>query len=129
MKIASNQGFAGKVMRDNDQYRLTDNENLKHLTVSLTEMKPMQSTNGHEHPGKEEVYFFTQGHGAILIKEPQSLPQLIPVVAGDVVAVPDGAFHKVVSGASGLVFTAVFEKYDRHAKNQFTMQPIHAGEP
>lgn len=113
MKVASNNGFIGKLMRDNEKYRLTDNEYLEHLTVSQTEMKPMQSTNGHAHPGKEEVYFFTQGHGTILIKDPSCEPQLISVVAGDVISIQANAFHKVASGASGLVFISVFEKYDR----------------
>lgn len=98
-----------ELMRSNDQYKLWDNKLLKNLTVSETRLNAGRSTNGHKHEGKEEVYIFTNGMGAILIDS-----QLLAVKAGDVISIPAGAFHKVVAGATQeLWFLSIFEAYQR----------------
>lgn len=95
-------------VKDNAQYVLRDNRDLKNLVVSETVMKPNQSTNGHKHEGLEEVYIFTGGSGAMLINYEMHI-----VSSGDIVSIPAGAFHKVRSGPQGLTFISIFEAYDR----------------
>lgn len=98
-----------ELIRSNNQYKLWDNTLLKNLTLSETQLRVGQSTNGHYHEGKEEIYFFTKGSGAILIAT-----QLLPVKAGDVVLIPAGAFHKVAASVDHeLWFLSVFESYQR----------------
>jgi mannose-6-phosphate isomerase-like protein (cupin superfamily) len=99
----------GNEIKNNDQYKLTDNRSLKTLVVSYTELKKGMSTNGHSHPGVEEVYIFTNGHGTIQVGT-----ALYPVEAGMTVSISDGDFHKVVSGTNtGLDFIAIFQSYER----------------
>lgn len=105
------EGFQikGTVVRDNEQYRLTDNRELKNLVVSRTELKARKSTNGHKHDGLEEVYIFTRGNGSMQIDD-----RLFAVCSGDVVIVPAGAFHKVAASVNGeLQFLAIFQAYER----------------
>lgn len=100
---------SGEPIRDNEQYRLYDNTFLKNLTVSMTVLKKRQSTNGHKHDGKEEVYIFTSGQGAIQIGD-----KLTSVEHGDIVSIPAGEFHKVIAvGSCDLEFISIFEAYTR----------------
>lgn len=110
MIIGSNYELTNaELIRKNAQYKLFDNKLLKNLTVSETKLNVGKATNGHRHDGKEEVYVFTNGQGAILIDT-----ELLPVKAGDVVIIPAGAFHKVVASATQeLWFLSVFESYQR----------------
>jgi len=110
MIIGSNYALKnGQLIRSTDKYKLWDVTLLKNLTISQTNLNKAHSTNGHKHDGKEEVYFFTNGEGAILIDS-----ELLPVKAGDVVIIPAGAFHKVVASATQeLWFLSVFEAYQR----------------
>jgi len=55
--------IGGVVVKDNETYKLKDNTLLNNLVVSSTDLKPYQSTNGHTHPGQEEVYYFVKGAG------------------------------------------------------------------
>ena len=59
----------GKLVKDNDQYELYDNDSLKRLIVSETRLRANRSTNGHRHKGQEEVYIFTSGKGKMEILE------------------------------------------------------------
>ena len=53
----------GEIVKDNDTYTLKDNTSLNNLVVSTTTLHPGKSTNGHSHPGKEEVYMIMSGSG------------------------------------------------------------------
>ena len=59
--------IGGEVIKDNEVYKLKDNTTLNNLVVSSTDMKPHQSTNGHTHPGQEEVYYFVKGNGIMSV--------------------------------------------------------------
>ncbi|MFQ5941266.1 MAG: cupin domain-containing protein [Nitrososphaerales archaeon] len=94
----------GRLVADNQRYTIYDlcvNE----LTISLTELKPMQETRGHSHMGAGEVYFFIDGRGRMQIdKEEYDLKK------GNFLLVPRGEFHKVTnSGKEKLIFVTVFE--------------------
>lgn len=109
MKIGSAFIINGETVRKNEQYTLTDSTHLSRLTVSRTYLKPNQSTNGHSHQGKEEVYIFTQGRGKIQIGQDAEPTHAI---VGDVFIIPDGEFHKVFASLTGLTFISIFEKYE-----------------
>lgn len=101
--------FKGELIRDNETYQVIDNETLKHLTLSKTILYPGKNTNGHSHPGKEEIYYFIGGHGFIQLDEYTQ-----NVKSGDVIMIKDGMFHKVYNnGDENLIFICVFEKYQR----------------
>jgi mannose-6-phosphate isomerase-like protein (cupin superfamily) len=97
--------IGGEVVKDNETYLLKDNTTLKNLILSSTRLYRGQSTRGHSHAGQEEVYFFIQGTGIIQINEEQ-----YRVNAGDVILIPDGAFHRVTNdGEMNLLFNCVFD--------------------
>lgn len=108
MKIGEAFNINGETIRDNNQYRLIDNRELKNLVVSQTHLYPSMSTNGHAHAGVEEVYVFTWGGGLMEVGD-----ATIQVHTGSVVVIPDGLFHRVHAGLSGLKFLAIFQKYER----------------
>lgn len=100
--------IGGEVVKDNETYLLKDNKTLKNLVLSSTKLYRNQSTRGHRHPGQEEVYFFVQGSGKMIVGEETSEP--FNVNPGDVVLIPDGAFHRVINdGEMNLVFNCVFD--------------------
>lgn len=102
--------IGGTTVKDNDTYVLKDNTLLKNLVVSSTHLKARQSTRGHRHPGQEEVYYFISGVGSIEIDE-----QSYIVAGGDVVLIPDGAFHKVHNTSPvPLYFVCVFQGTRNH---------------
>jgi oxalate decarboxylase/phosphoglucose isomerase-like protein (cupin superfamily) len=69
-----------------------------------------QSTRGHSHAGQEEVYFFVQGTGIMMVDE-----QRFRVNDGDIILIPDGAFHRVINdGEMDLVFNCVFDGKRNH---------------
>jgi mannose-6-phosphate isomerase-like protein (cupin superfamily) len=113
MKI-NTEDINGKIIRDTAVYQVIDNELLKNLTVSKTILHPGQKTTGHSHPGLEEVYFFIAGSGTIQLSN-DTVDQLIPVHAGDIVLIEDNMFHRVFNESVGndLEFICVFQKYDR----------------
>lgn len=100
----------GIVVKDTEVYTLEDNNLLENLTVSKTYLKPGQETRGHSHDEQEEVYFFIQGEGQMVLGE-----EKFDVEEGSVVLIPKGKFHKVInkSNAFPCIFVCVFEKYDR----------------
>lgn len=110
MKITTEQ-MKGTVIRDTDVYVVEDNTHLNNLTVSKTILHPGKETSGHSHPGLEEVYFFKCGTGTMQLDD-----ETFIVSAGDIILIPDGAFHKVFNNTgckSDLVFVCVFQKYNR----------------
>jgi len=100
----------GKLIKDNDQYELYDNNSLEHLVVSETRLRSGKSTNGHRHEDQEEVYIFTSGKGKMEIDHLE-----FEVNEGDVILVPGGAFHKVHNtGDFFLRFICIFEGKRSH---------------
>ena len=97
--------IGGKLVKDNAQYVLKDNKFLNSLVLSSTMLRANQQTNGHNHKGQEEIYFFISGQGTMTIDE-----RSFEVNKGDVVLIPDGAFHKVQNPTDiGLYFVCVFD--------------------
>ena len=83
-------GNDSKVVKQNETYTLIDNTNLNNLVVSKTILHPGKETGGHNHSGQEEVYIFTNGKGSMVVGS-----KTYSVSIGDIVLIPDGAFHKV----------------------------------
>lgn len=109
----SNFDIGGEVVKDNETYRLADNKTLKNLVLSQTILYPGQQTRGHRHAGQEEVYFFISGFGKMILGEEDSEP--FTVEFGDVVLIPDGAFHRVINDdRHNLVFNCVFDGKRNH---------------
>ena len=105
--------IGGEVVKDNETYLLKDNKTLKNLVLSSTKLYRGQSTRGHRHPGQEEVYFFVQGEGQMIVGNEDSEP--FRVSSGDVVLIPDGAFHRVINdGYQHLLFNCVFDGKRNH---------------
>ena len=105
--------IGGEVIKDNETYRLTDNKSLKNLVLSQTVLHRDQHTRGHRHPGQEEVYFFIRGNGKMRVGEETDQP--FPVVAGDVILIEDGVFHRVINdGDTDLIFNCVFDGKRNH---------------
>jgi len=103
------ENIGGELIKDNSTYTLKDNTHLNNLVVSSTNLKPYQSTNGHTHPGQEEVYYFVKGAGTMFL---DNVPKFVE--AGDVVLVEDGVHHKVSCGPEGLYFVCVFDGKRSH---------------
>lgn len=105
-----NFDVGGEVVKDNETYLLKDNRTLNNFVLSSTKLYRGQSTRGHNHPGQEEIYFFVQGTGIMQVDE-----ERYRVNAGDIVLVPDGAFHRVINdGEMHLVFNCVFQGKRNH---------------
>lgn len=100
----------GEVVKDNETYLLRDNRTLNNLVLSSTKLYRGQSTRGHSHAGQEEVYFFVQGTGIMYVDN-----ETFRVSPGDIIMIPDGAFHRVVNdGEMNLVFNCVFDGKRNH---------------
>tara|TARA_R110000737_G_scaffold296643_1_gene303260 strand:- start:105 stop:452 length:348 start_codon:yes stop_codon:yes gene_type:complete len=100
----SGDRFNGEVVKSNDTYTVIDYTELKSLVISQTTLFVGKNTTGHSHIGQEEVYFFTQGDGSLILDGLEFF-----VSAGDVWAIPDGAHHKVCNtGEDTMVFQCVF---------------------
>ena len=105
-----NHDIGGEVVKDNETYMLKDNKTLNNLVLSSTRLYRGQATRGHSHPGQEEVYFFVQGTGMMVVDE-----ERFRVIGGDVILVPDGAFHRVINdGEMNLLFNCVFDGKRNH---------------
>lgn len=105
--------IGGEVVKDNDTYLLKDNKTLKNLVLSSTKLYRGQSTRGHRHAGQEEVYIFVQGFGKMIVGDETDEP--FNVSPGDIVLIPDGAFHRVINdGEMNLVFNCVFDGNRNH---------------
>tara|TARA_R110002153_G_scaffold97910_1_gene232829 strand:+ start:580 stop:909 length:330 start_codon:yes stop_codon:yes gene_type:complete len=102
--------IGGDVIKDNEVYTLKDNTTLNNLVTSSTDMKPHKSTNGHSHPGQEEVYIFVKGSGTMYLDNVSR-----DVKRGDVVLIEDGVHHRVESDEDGLYFVCVFDGGRNHS--------------
>ena len=112
MKLSGSGGIfsvGGETVKRDERYHVRDNTFLKNLVVSSTGLYPGKSTSGHKHPGQEEVYLYQLGSGTMEIDDDK-----FPVVAGDIVLVPDGAFHRVHAGPEGCYFVCVFDGNRSH---------------
>ena len=102
--------IGGEVIKDNETYILKDNRILSNLILSSTDLNPGKSTRGHSHAGQEEVYFFVQGTGVMIVDD-----EKFRVASGDIILVPDGAFHRVINdGEMHLLFNCVFDGKRNH---------------
>jgi len=108
-----NNNVGGEVVKDNETYLLKDNKTLNNLVLSSTKLYRGQSTRGHRHAGQEEVYFFCHGWGQMIVGNEDSEP--FEVAPGDIVLIPDGAFHRVINtGDMHLIFNCVFDGTRNH---------------
>ncbi|MEC9205976.1 MAG: cupin domain-containing protein [Pseudomonadota bacterium] len=96
--------IGGIIAKEDERYVVKDNNLLKNLVVSSTDLKPMKSTSGHKHEGQEEVYFFIKGNGKMELDKKE-----IDVKEGDTVLIEDGVFHRVHAGSKGCYFVCVFD--------------------
>jgi|TARA_B110000858_G_C17542968_1_gene354417 mannose-6-phosphate isomerase-like protein (cupin superfamily) len=101
--------IGGSITKEDERYVVKDNNLLKNLVVSSTDLKPLKSTSGHEHKGQEEVYFFVKGNGRMELDGKE-----INVDVGDTVLIEDGVFHRVHAGSKGCYFVCVFDGKRSH---------------
>tara|TARA_R110002020_G_scaffold71292_1_gene184320 strand:+ start:2875 stop:3207 length:333 start_codon:yes stop_codon:yes gene_type:complete len=99
------------LIKENSTYTVIDNNDLQNLVVSKTILHPQKETTGHLHEGQEEVYHFISGHGRMLVGIVEH-----DVKEGDILSIPDGAFHKVwnESKTEDLIFICVFDGRRSH---------------
>jgi len=82
--------IGGAVVKEDERYVVKDNKTLTDLTLSSTVLNTECSTTGHKHAGQEEIYFFVDGRGSMQVGK-----RTFTVKGGDIVLIPDGAFHRV----------------------------------
>ena len=114
MQKVTTKNIGGEVIKEDDRYTVIDNRFGKTLVLSSTFLTAGKSTTGHSHAGQEEVYIFTSGRGSMLVDT-----ETYDVKMGDIVLIPDGAFHKVWNTGDeiydgDLVFTCVFDGGRNH---------------
>ena len=98
------------VVKKDERYIVTDNDTLKRLVTSTTELNASHSTTGHSHDGQEEVYIFRSGSGEMEINEKR-----FEVNAGDIIFIEDGDFHRVHNTSDAkLEFVCVFDGVRSH---------------
>jgi len=103
----------GEIVKNNETYTLKDNKTLNNLVLSSTKLYRGQQTRGHRHAGQEEVYFFIVGYGKMIVGDETDEP--FEVQAGDIVLIPDGAFHRVINtGDLDMLFNCVFDGKRNH---------------
>ena len=97
----------------NPEIIVLDNNSLNKLVPSITKLNPNKSTSGHKHAGQEEVYVFYKGRGIMQIDDAK-----FEVKQGDVIPVPDGAFHRVFNDENEILeFAAIFNG-ERHTEDK-----------
>jgi oxalate decarboxylase/phosphoglucose isomerase-like protein (cupin superfamily) len=102
--------IGGEIVKDNETYLLKDNKTLKNLVLSSTCLYRGQMTRGHSHAGQEEVYIFVRGTGIMMVDD-----EKFRVTGGDIILIPDGAFHRVINdGDMDLLFNCVFDGKRNH---------------
>ena len=100
------------VVKEDERYVVLDNNTLSKLVPSITKLNPKKSTSGHDHLGQEEVYVFYKGTGMMQIDDAK-----FEVKQGDVIPVPDGAFHRVFNESNEILeFAAIFNG-ERHTED------------
>ena len=99
-----------KIVKEDERYVVTDNDTLKKLVTSITELNPQHSTSGHSHSGQEEVYIFRSGSGEMEINE-----RRFEVKEGDIIFIEDGDFHRVYNTSdTKMEFVCVFDGERSH---------------
>lgn len=103
----------GDVIKDTEVYKIKDNKFLKNLVLSSTKLYAGNMTRGHRHPGQEEVYIFVSGYGKMVVGDEDSTP--FNVGPGDIIMIPDGAFHRVINDSDySLLFNCIFDGKRNH---------------
>jgi len=90
-----------KLRKKDDRYEIYDLP-MGDFTFSVTRLYPDKATTGHTQEDKE-VYYFIDGYGHIQVGEDD-----VNVEPGDIVVIPEGAFHRVFSTMYHLVFACAF---------------------
>jgi mannose-6-phosphate isomerase-like protein (cupin superfamily) len=100
----------GKIVKEDDRYKVIDNTMLNNLVVSSTLLHADKSTTGHKHEGQEEVYMFMKGSGKMELDD-----KVIEVKEGDLILIEDGVFHRVHNtGSSDLYMVCIFDGGRNH---------------
>lgn len=100
--------IGGEIVKQDERYIVKDNKFLNNLVLSSTKLNPGKQTSGHRHVGQEEVYMFVSGKGQMIVDGDDY--RNFAVKTGDVVLIPDGAFHQVINNSSEeLYFICVFD--------------------
>ncbi|MDP6727861.1 MAG: cupin domain-containing protein [Gammaproteobacteria bacterium] len=100
----------GKIVKEDDRYKVIDNTSLNNLVVSSTLLHADKSTTGHKHEGQEEVYMFMKGSGKMELDD-----KVIEVKEGDLILIEDGVFHRVHNtGSSDLYMVCIFDGGRNH---------------
>ena len=99
--------IGGKTVLDNDTYKIKDNNFLFDTTLSSTRLYAGKETRGHKHDDQEEVYFFIDGFGQMIIDGEYCAKRVLEVEEGDVVLVHKGCHHKVRNIAKCLDLTFI----------------------
>jgi oxalate decarboxylase/phosphoglucose isomerase-like protein (cupin superfamily) len=103
----------GNIIKDNETYIIKDNKTLKNLVLSSTKLYRGKETRGHRHAGQEEVYIIVQGYGKMIVGDETDEP--FDVEPGDIIMIPDGAFHKVINdGEMNMIFNCIFDGKRNH---------------
>ena len=99
--------IGGKTVLDNDTYKIKDNNFLFDTTLSSTRLYAGKETRGHKHDDQEEVYFFIDGFGEMIIDGDFCAKRVLEVAEGDIVLVHKGCHHKVRNTAQCLDLTFI----------------------
>jgi mannose-6-phosphate isomerase-like protein (cupin superfamily) len=98
------------VIVDNDTYQimdleLYDSQGVPRVTISRTILHGGAQTRGHSHANDDEVYYFVEGDGIMLLNN-----TAVMVTAGNYVLVEKTVFHKIINTDKNndLVFTCQF---------------------
>ena len=110
----SNWHIGGDSVKQDERYKVFDNNNLNNLIVSKTILNPYESTTGHRHKGQEEVYIFHKGVCIMEIEKNQK-HTTHSVSEGHIVLIEDHDFHRV-HNKSGypLEFICIFDGKRTH---------------
>ena len=108
MKVSIND-IGGLIAKEDERYIVKDNTILNNLVISSTLLNKNKSTSGHSHAGQEEVYYFIHGNGTIELDDVTH-----HFIAGDVILIEDGVFHRVHAGSDGAYFVCVFDGKRNH---------------
>jgi len=107
--LVTAQNIGGTIAKEDERYTVVDNTTLNGLVVSSTRLHKNQSTSGHSHAGQEEVYHFITGWGKMELDV-----ETYDIRAGDIVLIPDGAYHRVHAAGQGMYFICVFDGKRNH---------------
>ena len=107
--LVTAQNIGGTIAKEDERYTVVDNTTLNGLVVSSTRLHKNQSTSGHSHAGQEEVYHFITGWGKMELDD-----ETYDIRDGDIVLIPDGAYHRVHAAGQGMYFICVFDGKRNH---------------